>query len=142
MGENQQRILQLLAEGKITVEEATRLLSLVGGESGETTGFVKTARSNAKYLYVKVEPKEGRETQQNPRVNVRVPVSLIRAGMKLTALIPPHVADDINKGMKDKGIGFDIRNLKDEYIEPLVEALHDTEIVVDTPDAGIKLYAE
>jgi len=31
-GENQKKILQMLAEGKITVEEATRLLSLVNKE--------------------------------------------------------------------------------------------------------------
>jgi hypothetical protein len=143
MGENQKRILQMLAEGKITVEEASRLLSLIGAESGgESKNTVKEAKPNARYLYVKVEPKEGRETEENPRVNVRVPVSLIRAGMKLTALIPPQTADDINKGLKDKGFGFDIRNLKDEYIEQLIDALRDTEIDVDTIEAAIKVYAE
>lgn len=143
MGENQKRILQMLAEGKINVEEATRLLSLIGNEAGEEIRQTpEETKTNAKYIYIRVEPKEGRETQQNPRVNVRVPVSLIRSGMKLKALIPPNVADDINKGLKDKGIGFDIRNLKDEYVEQLVEALRDTEILVESVDADIKVYAQ
>jgi len=73
---------------------------------------------------------------------VRVPVSLIRSGMKLAALIPPQIADDINKGLKEKGFGFDVRNLKDEYAEQLVDALRDTEIMVDSPEAEIRVYAE
>lgn len=144
MGENQKKILQMLVEGKITVDEATRLLSLIGAdESGEEP--LKTARetkSNAKYLYVKVEPKAGRESKENARVNVRVPVNLIRAGLKLTSLIPQHAANDINRELRDKGIGFDVRNLKNEDIEQLVDALRDSEIMVDSTEAEIKVYAQ
>jgi hypothetical protein len=143
VGENQKKILQMLAEGKITVEEASRLLSLIVAETaGEAQNMIKAIKPNAKYLYIKVDPKAGRETKENPRVNVRVPVSLIRSGMKLTALIPPQVADDINKGLKEKGFGFDVRNMKDEYVEQLVDALRDTEIMVDSTEAEIKIYAE
>ena len=143
MGENQKRILQLLAEGKITVDEASRLLSLVGADDGKESRQVpKPARAEAKYLYVKVEPRPGRESKENARVSVRVPVSLIRSGMKLTALIPPRVADDINKGLKEKGFGFDVRNMKEEYVEQLVDALRDEEVMVDSPEAEIRVYAE
>jgi hypothetical protein len=139
MGENQKRILQMLAEGKISVEEASRLLSLVG----EGAAAAKEAKPTPKYLYVRVEPKEGqhRDTEHG-RVNVRIPVGLIRAGMKLKALIPPQVADDVNKAMKEKGIGFDIRNLKDEYVDELIGALSETEINVDSQEAEVQIYAE
>jgi hypothetical protein len=146
MGEKQKRILQMLAEGKITVEEASRLLSLVGAEEGtgsETKDTMKEAKPTPKFLYVRVEPKEGhRIDAEHGRVNVRIPVGLIRAGMKLTALIPPQAADDVNKALKEKGIGFDIRNLKDEYIEQLVGALSEAEINVDSPEAEVHVYAE
>jgi len=143
MGENQKRILQMLAEGKITVDEASRLLALIGVEAaGEFQAPTGETKSSAKYLYVKVDPKTGRETKENPKVNVRVPVSLIRSGMKLTALIPPQVADEINKGLGDKGLNFDIRNMKDEYVEQLIDALRNTEIMVDSTEAEIKVYAE
>ena len=75
-------------------------------------------------------------------MNVRIPVSLVRAGMKLTALMPPHVADDVNRAFKEKGIGFDIRNIKDEYVEQLIVALSDTEINVDSDEATVRVYAE
>lgn len=143
MGENQKKILQMLAEGKISVEEATRLLSLIGKEEGvESKLPKKELKSNAKYFFVQVNPKPGHEIEKNGKVNIRIPMSLIRAGMKLSALIPPQVADDVNKGLKEKGINFDIRNLKEEYMEQIFDALHDTEILVDNAEADIKIYTE
>ncbi len=145
MNENRKKILQMLAEGKISVDEASRLLSLIGeeGQSDTVENTIKKSKSEAKYLYVKVDPKEGhRSDHDTGRVNVRIPVSLVRAGMKLTALMPPEAADNINKAIKDKGMGFDIRNLDKEYMEQLIEALKETEIEVDSEEALIKVYAE
>jgi hypothetical protein len=152
MDENKNKILQMLAEGKISVDEASRLLSLVGQETDSSSPEDSNTKPKPapKYLYVKVDPKEGShsghydsEGHHAPeRVNVRIPVALVRAGMKLTALMPPQVADDINKALKDKGMGFDIRNLKDEYIEQLIGALQDTEIEVDSEEALVKVYAQ
>jgi hypothetical protein len=142
MDENKNKILQMLSEGKISVEEASRLLYLVGEErkTDNSDNVIKKSKANAKYLYVKVNPKEGH--QDSERVNVRIPISLVRAGMKLTALMPPEVADNVNKAMKDKGMGFDIRNLDNEFIEQLVDALKEEEIDIDSEEASIKVYAE
>ena len=149
MSENQRKILQMLAEGKISVEEASRLLSLINGENSsgvERTAGAKEAKSPPKYLYVRVEPKEGFERQpgqgETGRVNVRIPMGLIRAGIKLKPLIPPQVADDINRAFKEKGISFDIRDLKDEYLESLVTALGESEIKVDSREAEVNIHAE
>ncbi len=155
MTENQKRILQLLAEGKISVEEASRLLALVNKENAsarEGTTAGKEAKAAPKYLYVRVEPKENarckdgqtgqRSTGEHGKVNIRIPMGLLRAGIKLKALIPPQVADEINKGLQDKGINFDIRDLKDEYLENLVTALGDSEINVDSEEAEVHVRAE
>jgi hypothetical protein len=142
MGDNQKRILQMLAEGKLTVDEANRLLAALNEEpGGETQGAEKPTKPKPKYLYVKVEPKEGHPHGEHGRVNVRVPVSLVRAGMKLSALMPPQVAEDVNRSIKGKGINFDIRNLKDEDIEHLISALAETEIDVDSDEATVHIYA-
>lgn len=167
MSENQKRILQMLAEGKISVTEAERLLSLIGVDKdtrNDSNGT--TTKILPKYLYIVVEPKPGAsihgtafspEVPPGPpipgtfgsgqrdwhgRVNVRIPFSLIRAGMKLATLIPPEAADKINDAMREKGMSFDIRRLKTEDIEELVSALRDSEINVDTDEATIRVYAE
>jgi hypothetical protein len=152
MSDNQKRILQMLAEGKISVDEASRLLSLVDQEqrAGEGGGQ-KPGVSSAKYLYVRVEPKPGsynpgenagRPWKEPGRVNVRIPIGLIRAGIKLRGLIPPQVADDISQAMHEKGVNFDIRDLKDENIEELIKALGETEISVDSDQAEVRIHAE
>ena len=146
MSDNKKRILEMLAEGKITVEEAERLLSLTGTEEevresvSEITPGVKLPY---KYLRVVVQPgpdsKEGNGTE---KVNIRVPMKLIRAGMKLTSLIPPHAADKMHDAMKEKGVDFDIRNMKPDDIEEFIEALSDLEVDVKDGRETVRVYVE
>lgn len=146
MTDSKKRILEMLAEKKITVEEAERLLSLTGSEeevkeksSDRTvdTGFPY------KYLRVVVQPGADGESGNKPdKVNIRVPMKLIRAGMKLTALIPPHVADKVNDEMKEKGINFDLRNMKPDDIEEFITALSDLEVDVQDGKETIRVYVE
>ncbi len=144
MAENQKRILDMLNEKKITVEEAQRLLSLVGFEpgKGDTASGTETGKKNPpKYLRVVVTP--GPESGPRPeKVNIRVPVSLIRAGMKLTSLIPSEAADKVHDAMKEKGINFDLRNIKDGDIEALIADLGDLEVNVDSEGQKVHIYVE
>jgi len=135
MPENQRRILEMLKDKKITVEEAERLLSLTatGEGTGDTPpGTAAEKKHPAKYLRVVVQPDtEGAPGSHADRVNVRVPMSLIRAGMKLKALVPPNAADKVHEALKEKGIDFDLRNIKDADIEELIAALSDLEVDVE-----------
>jgi hypothetical protein len=135
MSENRTRILEMLAEKKITVDEAERLLAVAGNEENTETNFTPTNTTNnkiPKYLRVVVEPGPGSTGAEDvDKVNVRVPMNLIRAGMKLTSLIPPHASDKMNEAMREKGIDFDLRNMKPEDLEDLINALSDLEVDVD-----------
>ena len=143
MSENQKRILQMLADGKISVEEAQGLLSLTGPDKNPPFGSsVGSDKFPVKYLRVVVEPKAGALERKHGRVNVRVPFTLIRAGIKLATLIPPEAADKVNSAMKEKGMSFDMRNLKAEDLEDIITALRESEINVDTDDETVKVYAE
>ena len=147
MGESQKKILEMLAQGKINVEDAHRLLSAISaegrgqGDAGQGTagGIATKILSKGKYLRVTVTPgEEGINGKGNlfqdgnvGRVNVRVPLSLVRAGIKLTSLIPPVALDEANKALREKGINFDVRNFKPEDIEELIDALGDMQIDVE-----------
>jgi hypothetical protein len=150
MGENQKKILQMLSEGKINVDEAQRLLSLVGTESdrenqGSSGSFPRTS---AKYMRVVVEPKPGApvscdtHNHHGHKVNVRVPIGLIRAGIKFASLIPTDTAEQVDKALKEKGFKFDIKKIKDEDLEELIAALRDSEINVDNEFETVRVYAE
>jgi hypothetical protein len=134
MTDTQKKILEMLAEKKISSDEAYRLLNALDSNqeskaeplTGETV-----MKKMPKYLRVTVTPGENADPKHADRVNVRVPMSLIRAGIKLTALIPPQAYDKIDGALKEKGIDFDVRNIKKEDLDDLIEALADMEVDVD-----------
>ena len=74
------------------------------------------------------------------RVNIRVPMALIRAGVKLTSLIPRDAADKVDSTLKDKGIDFSLRNIKDEDLEQLVDALSDLEVDIEGGHDKVRIY--
>jgi Fe-S-cluster formation regulator IscX/YfhJ len=146
MSENKKKILEMLAEKKITADEAYRLLSLVEPEGGAGESVEKPetgGKDKPKYLRVTVLPSPDSEKSGNfDRVNVRVPMSLIRAGIKLTSLIPNDAAKKVNIALKDKGIDFDLRSVKTEDIEQLIEALGDMEVDVETGREKVRVFVE
>lgn len=158
---NRRKILDMLAENKITAEEAERLLSLLGDETEETdTREVKETNplKNLKYLRVVVktipnpnyQPLNGDmftdDDDDDDNVNIRVPMSLIRAGMKLTSIIPPSAYNQVDSSLKEKGIDFDLRNIKPENVEELISALGDLEVNVESKNkrknTTVRVYAE
>lgn len=146
MSESQKRILDMLAEKKITVDEAQRLLSLVDLEKDAETKIAGDAvekKPNPRYLRVVVQPNaENGSRSDAEKVNIRVPITLIRAGMKLTSLIPPHAYDQVNEALREKGIDFDLRNLKTEDLEELLDALSDLEVDVESGKEKVRVYVE
>jgi hypothetical protein len=139
MTESQKKILEMLAQNKLNVDDAYRLLNAVdtnedrSGNSGydnrgheDSFGRSTTEKVKSKYLRVTINPNP--ETGEGDKVNVRVPMSLIRAGLKLTSLIPPEALDKANSALREKGINFDVRNIKQDDIEELIDALGDMEV--------------
>jgi len=145
MNEDRVRILNMLAAGKITAEEAENLLdaleSRAAAPAAPPAGPAITGDPQPlldalpKFLYVKVDSADG------DRVDVKVPISLVRSGLKLTSLIPPQAMDQINDQMTEKGITIDFSNLKPEDIDELVEALREMEINVDAQNGDkVRVY--
>jgi len=144
MSDNRRRILDLLAEGKVTVDEAERLLSATGEAPGGvaiTTGEDTTRKPQPKYLRVIVEPAGGPGAKQE-HVNVRVPVDLLRAGMKFASVIPKAASSQINEKLHEQGIDLDVRDLKLEDLEKLVDALSELQVNLDSPDAKVRVFFE
>jgi|SRR5271166_579153 len=152
MNEHRRQILQMLAQRKISAEEAERLIS--AAEEPSTTqssqpGSAAGAKGRPKYLRVQVDAedigskghglKEGSGHEGPTRVNVRVPMQLLRAGVKLAGLIPALALNRANDAMRQKGIPFDLTRLKPENLEELVEQLSDLSVDVDQRDDDTKV---
>jgi hypothetical protein len=146
MSENQKKILEMLADKKISVDEAYRLLRALKGEEGSPSsgaGAETTAKPRPKYLRVSIQPGSGHEHDDDvDRVNVRVPISLIRAGMKFTSLLPPEARDKVSGALHEKGIDFDMRNMKPEDLDEIIEALKDLEVDIVSNKDVVKVFVE
>jgi hypothetical protein len=146
MSEERDRILDLLAAGKITAEEAGRLLDAVDQRAAQAGATSATSATSAapksgsgglpKFIYVKVLSTKG------DNVNVKIPLALVRAGLKLTSLIPPQAMEQIDKSMAEKGMSFDLKNLKAEDLEDIVDSLREMEVNVDSANGdNVRVYA-
>ena len=140
MNEQRKDILDMLAEGKITAEEAEQLIAALERDQPPATSSLDTRpKGKAKYLRVVVDSVENGE---QARVNVRVPLQLLRAGVRLAALIPPQALGQANAELSKSGVPFDLTQLKPEQLETLVEHLDEMTVEVDQPDAKVRVFCE
>ncbi len=134
MDTEQRKVLDMLAEGKIAAADAERLLSkLVGSAEGVTTETPADATDSSplKYLRVVIDSKGG------DKVNVRVPLGLLRTGIKLSTMIP-SVA-----GEKLKASGVDLSHLANLSGDELIEELRDLKIEVDSTGGDkVRIFCE
>jgi hypothetical protein len=143
MSDERKRILTMVAEGKITVDEAERLMGALGGNgaAGTTeTHALQNADQKKTLNYLRVVV----DSEQGDNVNVRVPMALLRAGLKLSALIPPHVYQKMSENMADKGMSFDFNAmLKSGDIEQLVESMGDLNVDVNAKNGDkVRVFFE
>ena len=133
-------ILDMLAEGKITPKEAEQLIAALERHEPPASA-ISGARPNgkAKYLHVVVDSTENDEPS---RVNVRVPLQLLRAGVRLAALIPPRALAHANAELSRSGVPFDLTQIKPDQLETLVEQLDELTVEVDEPDSTVRVFCE
>ena len=141
MNEDRKRVLAMLADGKITADEAERLLDATALGPAPRLGSTPIAGSNSAPKYFRVEV-NANDADGPTKVNVRVPMQLLRAGVRLSALIPPRARDEVNAAMAREGIPFDINQLKPENLDDLIEHLGDFNVDVDSGDAKVRVYCE
>ncbi len=135
MSRERTKILRMVAEGTITPEEGEKLLSRLDSTPTATalidprfeTGEQKPGP--LKYLRVVVDGGD--------KINVRVPIGLIRTGIKLTTLIPMHASEHLT----DHGIDLSKFNNLDG--DELTEALRELKVEVDSEDGDIiRIFCE
>ncbi|HUX43769.1 MAG TPA: hypothetical protein VMV57_03365 [Terracidiphilus sp.] len=150
MSENRRQILEMLAAGKITADEAERLLAALEPEA-ETATTGSSARAEGgkgkpKYLRVLVEADEAMTGLKGPTtVNVRVPMQLLRAGVRLASLIPAQAHGQLDEALSRHGVPLTLSQIKPENLEELVEHLEDLTVDVDGKDGNktkVRVFCE
>jgi hypothetical protein len=132
MSEERMRILNMVATGKISPEEAERLLDAL---NSPPEGAPSSPPRNPKFIHVKVTG--------NDNVDVRVPIGILRTGIKLTALIPPLAMAHIDEHIREKGFNFDLSHIKKEDIDDLITNLGELQVDVKSRNGdNVRVYCE
>ena len=143
MNEQRRQILQMLAEGKITADEAERLIDALEREQPESSpGAASRPKPRPKYLRVVVSSADTSAGDGPSRINVRVPLQLLRAGVRLTSLIPPQALTKVNAELTKSGVPIDLGELKPQHIEELIDQLDELTVDVDDPDGKVQVFCE
>ena len=162
MSEESRRVLDLLAQGKITVDEADRLLAAIGPVSGGSaaTGATAAAKGAAtgeapspKYLRITVtrtgrwpgdDGEQARRAWMWPghtggrsrEVTIRVPVALVRNGMRLGAMIPGLTGAVLQTRLRERGVDVDLSKIDANTIDQLVAEFGEMNIDVASERGG------
>ena len=149
MTEERRQILEMLATGKINADEADRLIGALDGKNGSSTSVATSTATAASpkvtpgYLRVMVDAKEGHDDKP-VHINVRVPIALLRAGVRLASLIPPRAQEKVNAELRKQGMDLDVSQIKPENINELIDQLQDFSVDIDQKhdDVKIRIYCE
>jgi hypothetical protein len=146
MSDESRRVLDLLAQGRITVDEADRLLAAIGPVStgAAATGAATAGKGAAtgeapspKYLRITVTKARswsgddgeharrawmwpGLVSGRNREVTIRVPVALVRNGMRLGAMIPGLAGAGLQAHLRERGMNVDLSKIDVDTIDQLV----------------------
>ena len=144
MEAERRKVLDMVAEGKVSAEDAERLLKKLDGSgagdaagTGGTAGAGGTADGAAspeadgaplKYLRVLVDSADG------DKVNIRVPLGLLRTGVSLATLLPSAAGEKLSEN------GIDLSHLAGDA---LVEELRELTVDVDSAKGDtVRVFCE
>lgn len=138
MNDQRSKILSMLAEGKISVDEAERLLDALQGGTIQSVGSAAqdatgVAKKKAKFLRVHVDGDE--------KVDIKLPMQLLRSGLKLSKLLPGHARARVDAALQEKGISFNMDNLN-ENVDELLDSLSEFSIDVDDKGESVRIFFE
>ena len=139
MSQETKKVLEMLASGQITADDAEKLLEKVGasGPAPATPAASEEASGpgqKLRFLRIVVDKPDHDPGDQ---VNIRVPLAILRTGIKLLAVLPPKVS----ASLAEKGI--DLSALRDLPREGLVEHLRDLHVDVDSKNGEkVRIFCE
>jgi hypothetical protein len=106
MSEERKKILNMVAEGKLTPEEADRLLSAL-----------KNAKEKSKFFRVRVYDKN----RDKPKVRVDIPIGVLKLASKISAAFKGIVPEGLKVDVHGKEISLD--EFTPEMIDKIVEEI-------------------
>lgn len=131
MSEERRKILDMVAEGKLTPEQADRLL-----------GALKESTEKSRFFHVRVYSKN----KDKPKVKVDIPVGILKLASKIGAAFKGVVPEGFKVNMHGKEISLD--EFTPEMIDKIIEGISEegrftiAEVTDEEKDEYVEVYIE
>ena len=144
------RILDMLQEGKITVDEADRLIKAVCEPPSDTVGAdAATDPERVRWIRINIQKSASDEGHKAKNVNIRVPIAIVKGGMRLGAIIGTFAGEKAARRMKAQGLDIDLAKVSSDLsqmngpqFDEFLRSLNDTNIEIDDGKATVRITAE
>jgi hypothetical protein len=100
------------------------------------------SRSKSRPKYLRVIVIDNSTCEDPSRVNIRVPLQLLRAGVRLASLIPPQALTKLNEKLSESAVPIDLTELKPQQFTELIDQLEDLTLDVEEPDSKVQVFCE
>jgi hypothetical protein len=134
MSEETRKVLEMLSSGKVSVPEAEQLLQALGA-AGATSDDKK---AEPRYFRILVD-KPARDGKKAEAVNIRVPMTVVRGGLRLGALVPGMLGK--KKIQLDNGTELDLSKVTYTDLEAMIKDIGELTVDVDG-DAQVRIRCE
>jgi hypothetical protein len=146
------RILDMLSQGKITVDEADRLIKAVSADRPSETAAADTStdgKRRARWFRINIQKPVKDETGGPKNVNIRVPIAVVKGGMRLGAIIATFAGEKAAQRMKARGLDLDLSAINGDLsrmngaeFDAFMKSLDDMNIEVDDGKSQVRITAE
>jgi hypothetical protein len=137
MSEETRQVLEMLSNGKVSVQEAEQLLQAVAAPS-QASGDKDGRKAEPRYFRILVN-KPARDGKKAETVNVRVPITVVRGGLRLGALFPGMMGK--KKIQLDNGTELDLSKVTATDLEAMIKDIGELTVDVDG-DKQVRIRCE
>jgi hypothetical protein len=125
MSEETRKVLEMLSSGKISVQEAELLLQAAGAPAADEK------KAEPKYFRILVN-KPARDGKKAENVNIKVPITVVRGGLRLSALFPGVLGKKTIQ--LDNGTEVDLSKIHYSDLEAMIKDIGELTVDVDGED--------
>ena len=133
MSQEARQVLEMLAEGKVNVQEAEQLLQAVAAGRSEEKA------SEPRYFRILIN-KPAHDGKKAENVNIKVPMTVVRGGLRLGALFPGMLGK--KKIQLENGTELDLSKIHYTDLEAMIKDIGELTVDVDGGDAQVRIRCE
>jgi hypothetical protein len=133
MSEETRKVLELLSNGKVSVLEAEQLLHAVNAPGASSD----EKKAEPRYFRILIN-KPAREGRKAEAVNIRVPMTVVRGGLRLGSVFPGMFAKKVQLA---NGSELDFSKLTYTDLEAMIKDIGELTVDVDG-EAQVRIRCE